>query len=218
MKGLILPGERKSTEPMAARVAPGDLRQPHHFASASPRAAAPLEEELVQAADRPVGGPDAVLVVDDTALVEQGRHSAGVERQYCDQLGKRANCQSPVSLALARSEVPAGVGLRLSLPEDWCADAGRRAVAGVPEEVAYRPKWRIAPDEIDRAPAAGARFGHVPADAEHGRAAEFRAGPDGRRAGPAGLPGGRRARVPGAQGDRPARAPVPSARAWAPPG
>jgi SRSO17 transposase len=176
LRGLLLPGERKSVEPMAARVAPGDLQQLHHFVSTSPWATAPLEEELVRAADRLVGGPDAVLVVDDTALVKQGRRSVGVKRQYCGQLGKRANCQSLVSLTLARAEVPVGVGLRLFLPEDWCGDATRRAAAGVPDTVAYRPKWRIALDEIDRVLASGARFGAVLADAEYGRAAEFRAG------------------------------------------
>src|SRR3954465_12376421 len=176
LKGLILPGERKSVEPMAARLAPADTQQLHHFVSTSPWATAPLEEELVEAADRLVGGPDAMLVVDDTVLVKQGRHSVGVKRPYCGQLGKGANCQSLVSLTLARSEVPVGVGLRLFLPEDWCADAGRRAAAGVPETVAYRPKWRIALDEVDRVLAAGARFGWVLADAEYGKAAEFRAG------------------------------------------
>src|SRR3954447_4093314 len=162
LKGLLLPGERKSIEPMAARVAPGDVQQLHHFVSTSPRAKAPVEEELLRAADRLVGGPGAVLVIDDTALVKQGKHSVGVKRQYCGQLGKRANCQSMVSLTLARAEVPVCVGLRLFLPEDWCGDApggarrrgcrrtsatgrflpedwcgdaGRRAAAGVPEAV-----------------------------------------------------------------------------------
>jgi SRSO17 transposase len=181
LEGLLLPGERKSVEPMAARVAPGDLQQLHHFVSTSPWATAPLEEELVGAGDRLVGGPDAVLVVDDTALVKQGRHSVGVKRQYCGQLGKKANCQSLVSLTLARAEVPVGVGLRLFLPEDWCADAERRAAVGVPETVAYRPKWKIALDEIDRVLASGARFGAVLADAEDGKAGEFRAGLAGRR-------------------------------------
>src|SRR5215218_7929536 len=175
LKGLILPGERKSVESMAARVAPADTQQLHHFVSTSPWATAPLEDELVKAADRRlVGGPDAVLVVDDTALVKQGRCSVGVKRQYCGQLGKRANCQSLVSLTLARAEVPVCVGLRLFLPEDWCGDAARRAAAGVPEAVGYRPKWRIALDEIDRVLAAGGRFGCVLADAEYGKAAEFR--------------------------------------------
>src|SRR3954454_2387374 len=181
LKGLLLPGERKSVEPMAARVAPADTQQLHHFVSTSPWATAPLEDELVKAADRLVGGHDAALVVDDTALVKQGRHSVGVKRQYCGQLGKKANCQSLVSLTLASAEVPVGVGLRLFLPEDWCADAARRAAAGVPEAVAYRPKWKIALDEIDRVLASGARFGHVLADAEYGRAAGFRAGVGERR-------------------------------------
>jgi SRSO17 transposase len=176
LKGLILPGERKSIEPMAARVAPGDTQQLHHFVSTSPWTVAPLEDELVRAADRLVGGSDAVLVIDDTALVKQGRHSVGVKRQYCGQLGKRANCQSLVSLTLARAEVPVCVALRLFLPEDWCAEAGRRAAAGVPETIAYRPKWRIALDEIDRVLASGIRFGCVLADAEYGKAAEFRHG------------------------------------------
>ncbi len=158
------------------RPAPADTQQLHHFVSASPWATAPLEDELVRAADRLVGGPDAVLVVDDTALVKQGRRSVGVKRQYCGQLGKRANCQALVSLTLARREVPVCVGLRLFLPEDWCADAERRATVGVPEEIGYRPKWRIALDETDRVLASGARFGCVLADAEYGKAAEFRAG------------------------------------------
>jgi hypothetical protein len=162
-------------------VAPGDTQQLHHLVSTSPWATAPLEDELVGAADRLVGGPDAALVVDDTCLVKQGRHSVGVKRQYCGQLGKRANCQALVSLTLARAEVPVGVGLRLFLPEDWCGDAERRAAAGVPEAVAYRPKWQIALDEIDRVLASGARFGCVLADAECGKAAEFRAGLGGRR-------------------------------------
>jgi SRSO17 transposase len=176
LRGLLGPGARKSVEPMAARVAPGDVQQLHHFVAASPWATAPLEEELVRAADRLVGGPDAVLVIDDTALVKQGRHSVGVARQYCGQLGKRANCQVLVSLTLARAEVPLGVALRLFLPEGWAEDTARRAKAGVPASIPGRPKWRIALDELDRVRAAGARFGGVAADAEYGKAAEFRRG------------------------------------------
>src|SRR5215207_4269008 len=176
LRGLLLPGERKSVEPMADRVAPGEVQQLHHFVSASPWATEPLEAELVRAADRLFGGPEAVLVVDDTALVKQGTHSAGVQRQYCGQLGKTANCQALVSLTLARGEVPVCVGLRLFLPEKWAHDAERRRRAGVPDAVAGRPKWRIALDEVDRVLAAGARFGCVLGDAEYGKAAEFRRG------------------------------------------
>ncbi len=106
LRGLLLPGERKSVEPMAARVAPGNLQQLHHFVSASPWSHARLERVLAEQADRLVGGPQAVLVVDDTALAKQGRHSVGVQRQYSGQLGKKANCQALVSLTLARGEVP----------------------------------------------------------------------------------------------------------------
>src|SRR3712207_9204981 len=90
-------------------------------------------------------------VVDDTALVKQGRHSVGVKRQYCGQLGKRANCQVLVSLTLARAELPVAVGLRLFLPDEWAADPDRCARAGVPEEH-RRPlaKAEIALEEIDR--------------------------------------------------------------------
>jgi SRSO17 transposase len=176
LQGLLGPGERKSVQPMAARVAPGDLQQLHHFISTSPWRCEPLEEELVRAADRLVGGPDAVLVIDDTALVKQGRHSVGVARQYCGQLGKKANCQALVSLTLARGEVPVGVGLRLYLPQAWVEDAERRARAGVPEAIPGRPKWQIALEEIERIRSAGARFGAVLADADYGRMAEFRQG------------------------------------------
>src|SRR5215218_7357209 len=177
LKGLILPGERKSVEPMAARVVPADTQQLHHFVSTSPWATAPLEDELVKAADRRlVGGPDAVLVVDDTALVKQGRCSVGVKRQYCGQLGKKANCQALVSLTLARAEVPVCVGLRLFLPRAWAEDVAWRTRAGVPETILSRPKWQIALDELDRIVAAGASFGCVLADAEYGKAAEFRHG------------------------------------------
>jgi SRSO17 transposase len=176
LQGLFGPGERKSVAPMAARVAPADVQQLHHFVSTSPWDPAPLEEELVRQADRLVGGADAVLVIDDTALVKQGRHSVGVQRQYCGQLGKRANCQVLVSTTLARREVPVCVGLKLFLPETWAADEEHRARAGVPAAVPFRPKWRVALDEIDRLIAAGAHFGCVLADAEYGKAAEFRHG------------------------------------------
>src|SRR3954469_3180285 len=134
LKGLILPGGRKSVEPLAARVAPDGAEQLHHFIGGSPWATGPLEAVLATEADRLVGGPEAVLVIDDTAPPKQGRHSVGVARQDCGALGKRANCQVLVSLTLASGEVPVPVGLQLFLPETWAADPERRARAGVPEE------------------------------------------------------------------------------------
>jgi SRSO17 transposase len=225
LQGLLLPGERKSVEPMAHRVAPGDVQQLHHFVSTSPWATAPLEDELVRQAERLVGGPDAVLVIDDTALVKQGRHSVGVQRQYCGQLGKRANCQALVSLTLADGEVPVGVGLRLFLPECWSADPARCRRAGVPEAIGHRPKWRIALDEIDRVIAAGASFGCVLADAEYGKAVKFRQGLSERqlRWAVGIMPAQQvypidvtlRAAAPTPRGGRPAKHPVPSHRRFA---
>ena len=174
VRGLLLPGERKSVEPMAARVCPGQVQQLHHFVSASTWPHERLERVLAERADRLVGGPDAVLVVGDTALVKQGRHSVGAQRQYCGQLGKKANCQALVSLTLARGEVPVPVALRLFLPEAWADDARRRERAGVPPEVVFRPKWRVALDEIGRLRAQGVRFGCVLGDAEYGKVAAFR--------------------------------------------
>ena len=108
LKGPIPPGERTSVGPMAARVAPADTRQLHHFVSTSPWVTAPLEEELVRAADRLVGGPDAVLlVVGDTALVKRGRPSVGVKRQHRGQLGKQANSDVRCQRCRAQLSAPA---------------------------------------------------------------------------------------------------------------
>jgi len=131
--GLIGPGERKSVEPMASRWAPGDYDQLHHFISGGVWNEALLEEELAIQADKLIGGASAVLVVDDTALAKKGSHSVGVAPQYASALGKTANCQTLVSLTLARDEVPVMIGLRLFLPESWTGAPDRMAKARVPE-------------------------------------------------------------------------------------
>src|SRR5262245_29246233 len=95
--GLIGPGDRKSIQPMADRLAPGGYDRLHHFVAAGVWDPALLEAELLVEADRPVGGDDAVLVIDDTALPKKGSHSAGVAPQYASVLGKNANCQTLVS-------------------------------------------------------------------------------------------------------------------------
>src|SRR6202023_4167860 len=110
--GLIGPGDRKSVQPMAARLVPGDYDQLHHFIADGVWDAAPLEAELLVQADRLVGGKDAVLVIDDTAMPKKGDRSVGVAPQYASSLGKTANCQTLVSLTLARGEVPVMVALR----------------------------------------------------------------------------------------------------------
>ena len=175
LEGLLSPSERKSVEPMAAHVCPDDVQQLHHFVSTSPWPTAPLEAVLAQTADRLVGSPEAVLIIDDTALPKQGRHSVGVARQYCGVVGKTANCQVLVSLTLARGEVPVPVGLRLYLPKEWADDPARRARAKVPDDLAFQTKGALAVAEVDRVRAAGVRFGAVLADAGYGTSATFRA-------------------------------------------
>jgi SRSO17 transposase len=175
VQGLLGPGERKSVEPLAGRVAPDDYAQVHHFVCASCWDPAPLERVLAAKAQRMVGGPDAVLIVDDTALLKKGTRSVGVARQYAGAAGKLANCQVLVSLTLARGEVPVCVALRLFLPTEWTAEPPRcRAVGEPDDQLAYRTKGEIALAELDRLLAAGVRFGCVLADAAYGSGAEFR--------------------------------------------
>ena len=175
--GLIGPGDRKSVQPMAARLAPGDYDQLHHFIADEVWDAAPLESELLIQADRLVGGKDAVLVIDDTAMPKKGERSVGVAPQYASALGKTANCQTLVSLTLAHGEVPVVVASRLFVPESWTSDPVRLKRAGIPIEYrTARTKPEIALAEIDRVIAAGVRFGCVLADAGYGLSAPFRQG------------------------------------------
>jgi SRSO17 transposase len=177
VSGLIGPGDRKSIQPMAERLALGEYDQLHHFIADGVWDAAPVETELLVQADRLIGGSDAVLVVDDTAIPKKGTHSVGVASQYCSALGKTANCQTLVSLTLARGEVPVMLALRLFLPESWTSKRARLERAGVPTEYrTARTKLEMALAEIDRIIAAGVRFGCVLADAGYGMSAPFRQG------------------------------------------
>jgi hypothetical protein len=106
VRGLLGTSVRKSIGPLAADVAPRDYGQVHHFVNAATWDDGPLERVLAEKAEQLVGGPDAVLIVDDTAQLKQGRHSVGVGRQYAGAAGKKTNCQTLVSLTLARGEVP----------------------------------------------------------------------------------------------------------------
>jgi SRSO17 transposase len=177
VSGLIGPGDRKSIQPMAERLALGDYDQLHHFIAAGVWDAGPVETELLVQADKLVGGSDAVLVIDDTAIPKKGTHSVGVAAQYASTLGKTSNCQTLVSLTLARGEVPVVLALRLFLPESWTSNRARLKRAGVPVEYrAARTKPEMALAEIDRVIAAGVRFGCVLADAGYGMSAPFRQG------------------------------------------
>ncbi len=162
---------------MAACLELGGHNQLQHSIASPAWDDAPLWQVLAKQANRLVGGLRAALVIDDTALPKKGMLSVGVARQYCGQLGKRANCQAPVSLTLAGAEVPAPVGLRLFLPEEWTRDPERCAAAGGPEaRTVARSKGEIAPAELGWLPAAQVRFGIVLADAGYGASAAIRQG------------------------------------------
>lgn len=173
--GLIGPGDRKSIQPMGARSEAIPYDRLHHFIGAGLWDSSPLEATLWSQADALVGSDKAWLIIDDTALPKKGKASVGVAPQYATALGKNANCQTLVSVTLASGEVPIMLSLRLFLPESWTNDAARMAKAGVPEPLqSYRTKPEIAIEEIDRAIAAGVRFGCVLADAGYGLSAPFR--------------------------------------------
>ncbi len=175
--GLIGPGDRKSIQPMAARDAGVSYDRLHHFIASGVWDEEPLEAALLAEADRQVGGDDAWLIIDDTALPKKGRHSVGVAPQYASALGKNVNCQTLVSTTLASGEVPIMIGLRLFLPKGWTSAVARLDRAGVPEDYrAYRTKPEIALAEIDRVRTAGVRFGCVLADAGYVMSASFRQG------------------------------------------
>jgi DDE superfamily endonuclease len=121
-----------------------DYDQLHHFIAAGVWDAKPVETELLVQADKLVGGSDAVLVIDDTAIAKKGTHSEGVAPQYASALGKTANCQTLVSLTLARGEVPVMLALRLFLPESWTSNPARLQQAGVPAAAQTKPEIALA--------------------------------------------------------------------------
>jgi len=178
--GLLLPGERKSVEPMAARIDPAHVRQRHqsmhHFIAEAPwddhevlrairRYALPLIEET---------GPIEAWIVDDTGIPKKGTHSVGVTRQYCGQLGKQENCQVAVTLSLANPNASLPVAARLYLPESWMTDRDRCHRAGVPDDVVFETKKEIALAQIRSMIDEGVPRGTVLADAAYGNDHDFR--------------------------------------------
>jgi SRSO17 transposase len=180
--GLLLPGERKSVEPMAARVDPARAGAAHQSLHRFVAKAAWDDAALLQAVrdyalpallER---GPVRAWIVDDTGLPKKGKLSVGVARQYCGQLGERENCQVAVTLSVANEHASLPIAYRLYLPEAWAADPARRALAGMPEEVGFATKPAIALEQIRRALADGVPPGVVVTDAGYGNDTDFRDG------------------------------------------
>ena len=178
--GLLLPGERKSVEPMAARLAPDDVRRMHqslhHLVADAPwDDEAMLErvrQQVVPAMQR--SGPIVAWIIDDTGFPKQGKHSVGVARQYCGQLGKADNCQASVSLSVSTWNSSLPIAWRLYLPEVWCQDTKRCRKAGVPEEIAFQTKPEIALEQIRQAMQRQIPVGVVLTDAGYGKGTQFR--------------------------------------------
>ena len=180
--GLLLPGDRKSVEPMAARVQPGRVQAAHqwlhHFV-----AKADWSDDTVLAAVRarvqPVieqRGPIRALIIDDTGLPKKGKQSVGVARQYCGQLGKQDNCQVAVSLSAANDHASLPIAYRLYLPHEWADDPDRRAQAGVPDDVVFQTKPQIALDQLRAALVAGIEAEVALLDAGYGNDTDLRDG------------------------------------------
>ena len=178
--GLILPGERKSVEPMAARTDPARVSAQHqsllHFVGAGgwsdEKVLGKISELVVPAITK--HGPIEVGIIDDTGIPKKGRHSVGVKPQYCGQLGKEANCQVAVSLSIANHFASLPVGYRLYLPKEWAEDRARRDRAGVPEDIRFKTKQQIALELVQRAHAAGLPLGVLLMDLDYGRDSRLR--------------------------------------------
>ena len=172
--GLLMPGERKSVEPMAAMTAPSRVAAQHqsllHLVGVArwsdDRVLAKVRELVLRSIE--AHGPIEAWIIDDTGLPKKGRHSVGVARQYCGQLGKQDNCQVAVSLSIANHGASLPVDWRLYLPKDWAADEERREKAGVPREIVFATKPQIALAQIRAALERGLPRGVALMDAGYG--------------------------------------------------
>src|ERR1700720_308263 len=180
--GLMLPGERKSGEPMAAKTAPARTAAQHqsllHFVGVASwsdeRVLAKVREMVAPSMER--RGPIEAWIIDDTGFPKQGTNSVGVQHQYCGQLGKEANCQVAVSLSFANPSASLPVAYRLYLPKEWAEDAARRKKAGVPSDIRFKTKPEIALEQIRWACEAGLPRGVALMDAAYGVDSRLRAG------------------------------------------
>lgn len=180
--GLMSDGERKSMEPIAARLSgdPEHIGAIHHklihFIGTPAWKDAPIREFAARYAVEEMERQEPITtwIIDDTGFLKQGSHSPGVQRQYTGSAGKRANCQIGVSLVLANSYWEIPVDFRLYIPESWAEDRERCQKAHIPDDVGYSAKWELALDMVDTAIDSGLPRGVVLADSAYGNIAEFR--------------------------------------------
>jgi SRSO17 transposase len=180
--GLLLPGERKSVEPMAARLAPDNIRRMHqslhHLVADAPwsdkEVLSQVRHSVLLALQKQ--GSVVCWIVDDTGFPKKGSHSVGVARQYCGQVGKQDNCRVAVSLSIATWSASLPIAFRLYLPEVWTENKKRRREGGIPDDVEFQTKPQIALEQIRDAVKEGVTRGVVVADAGYGVDGKFRTG------------------------------------------
>ncbi len=178
--GLMMPCERKSVEPIAAMTAPARVAAQHqsllHFVNQAPwsdaKVLAKVREMVVPALVR--HGPIEAWIIDDTGIPKKGRHSVGVERQYCGEVGKQENCQVAVSLSIANHHASLPVAYRLYLPQGWAEDGHRRRKAGVPADIRFKTKSEIAREQLRWACDVDLPRGVLLMDPAYGRDASLR--------------------------------------------
>lgn len=179
--GLMLPIQRKSVEPLAAHIDPLHVQAKHqslhHFVAKSDWSDAAIMGRVRDWVVPTLGVESGCYwIIDDTGFPKKGKHSVGVARQYCGQLGKQDNCQVAVSLSLASAQGSIPIAYQLYLPKDWAADPVRRKTAGVPADIVFATKPEIALVQLRQAVAAGVPMGVVLADAGYGDETAFRDG------------------------------------------
>lgn len=174
VQGLLIPGERKSIEPMAARLGT-DSQKLQQFIADSP-----WDDQIIWRTIRqevvPVLEPLTAWIVDETGWLKQGKHSVGVAHQYCGAVGKRANCQVSVGVAVTDGEIAAPVAGQLYLPKSWTDDPARCVAAGVPPGITFQTKPEIALALIGQVLNDGVTPAPVLGDEAYGISAEFRRG------------------------------------------
>jgi len=178
-RGLMLPIERKSVEPLAAHIDPGHVsakhQSLHHLVADSEWSDVAVLGRVREWVIAQLGrNSQFYWIVDDTGFPKKGTYSVGVARQYCGQLGKQDNCQVAVSLSLASERGSVPIDWRLYLPKEWAKDRRRRKKAGVPKEVRFLTKPDIALEQIRAAKAAGVPIGIVLADTGYGNETVWR--------------------------------------------
>lgn len=173
IEGQLGPLPRKSLEPMADAFGepPRNLQE---FLGLFRWDEQGVRDELQQYVARRHDSPQSVGVIDETSFVKKGNQTACVQRQYCGAVGKKENCVVSVHLGYATPAFYSLIDGEVFLPEQtWGQDRDRCRMAGIPDEVVYRPKWQMALEQYQRAVANGVRFAWLTFDEGYGGKGPF---------------------------------------------